>query len=116
MATHLSKVKRQCLSGAAVALVLAGCAGVPLPREQLSDPGALLYNGYTKPKVNCFICHNGDGKGARGPALVSKMTRLSEEKVVRVIRDARGFMPEFGSKMTDEEIVQVARWIKSTFQ
>lgn len=74
-----------------------------------------MYNGYSKPEVDCFICHNGDGKGARGPALVSKVPRLSEEKIVGVIRNARGFMPKYGSKMTDEEMIQVARWLKSTF-
>ena len=100
----------------AVWLGLVGCAGVPLPKEQLSDPGALLYNGYTRPEVDCYICHNGDGKGARGPALVSKVPRLSEEKVVRAIKSAKGLhMPKYDSKMTDEEIALVARWLKASF-
>lgn len=96
-------------------LGLAGCAGVPIPREQLSDPGALLYNGYVRPEVDCYVCHNGDGTGARGPAVHTKVPRLSEEKLASVIKSPKGFMPKYGAKMSDEEIALVAKWLKATF-
>ncbi len=41
---------------------------------------------------------------------------MSEEKIAKVIRGAKGFMPKYGSKMTDEEIAQVAQWLKATFR
>jgi mono/diheme cytochrome c family protein len=95
--------------------VIASCAGVPLPKEGLNDPGALLYNGYVRPEVNCYICHNGDGKGARGPSLVRKVPQMPEEKIVGFMKGSKGFMPKYASKMSEEEMVQVAQWLKATF-
>ncbi len=92
------------------------CAGVPLPREGLSDPGALLFNGYVRPSVDCYECHNGDGRGARGPALLYKVPRLSPEKITRLIKSGSGMMPKYVDKLSDEEIAQVVSWLKVTFR
>lgn len=93
-----------------------GCAGVPLPREQLTDPGALLFNGYVRPEVDCFRCHNGDGKGARGPSLERKVPRMPADRIAKTIRKGEGLMPKFpAEKLSDEEMQQVIAWLKSTF-
>lgn len=86
-----------------------------MPREGLTDPGALLYNGYVRPEINCYLCHNGDGKGARGPSLAREIPKMTDEKIVGKIKGARGRMPKFASKMSEEEMVQVAHWLKATF-
>ena len=97
-------------------LLSCACAGVPLPREALTDPGALLYNGYTAPKVDCFRCHNGDGTGAWGPSLVKRVPRLKAEKLARVIRQGPGTMPKYESDvLSDAELQQLVGWLKSRF-
>jgi mono/diheme cytochrome c family protein len=101
---------------ATLALLTLSCAGVPLAREGLTDPGALLFNGYTRADVDCYACHNGDGRGARGPALIFKVPRLSEDKIARTIRNGKGMMPKYGEKLSDDEVAQVVSWLKATFR
>ena len=69
-------------------LCLMACAGVQLPREKLGeDPGALLFNGYVKPEVDCYVCLNGDAKGAtRGPGLAEELVDHSDEQLIEVIK------------------------------
>ncbi len=100
----------------AMALLTMSCAGVPLAREGLTDPGALLFNGYTRPDVDCYTCHNGDGRGAKGPGLIFKVPRLSEDKLARTIRNGKGLMPKYGAKLSDDEVNQVVTWLKITFR
>ena len=95
---------------------LSACAGVQLPKEQLTEPNQLMFNGYLRPEVDCWRCHNGDGKGSgHGPSLVRRVARLSEPKVARVIREGDGVMPDFKKVLSEEEILAMARWLKSTF-
>lgn len=99
-----------------VPVLAVSCAGVPLPREQLTDPGALLFNGYVRPEVDCFRCHNGDAKGARGPSLERKAARMPADRIVKTMRKGEGFMPKYPQeKLSDEEAQQIAAWLKATF-
>lgn len=99
-----------------VTLLSSACAGIPLPRESLSDPGALLYNGYTSPKVDCFRCHNGDGTGVWGPSLVKRVPRLKAEKLATVIRQGPGSMPKYEADvLSDAELQQLVDWLKGSF-
>jgi mono/diheme cytochrome c family protein len=101
---------------AVVLVFAASCAGVPLPKESLSDPGALLFNGYTKEKVDCFRCHNGNGQGSgRGPSLAAKVPKKSDERLGKVIREGEGFMPDFKDNLTDEEVGQLIGWLRASF-
>jgi len=95
---------------------LAACAGVQLPKEQLTEPSALLFNGYVRAEVDCWHCHNGDGKGSgKGPNLTRRVARMTKEKVARVIRDGDGYMPDFKKVLSEEEIVGLATWLKVQF-
>lgn len=92
------------------------CAGVALPREQLTHPGALLFNGYTRSTIECFVCHNGDATGARGPSLARDVRSHSSEKLAAIIRKGPGLMPSYTpEKLSDEELSQVIDWLKATF-
>ncbi|MEW5737599.1 MAG: cytochrome c [Myxococcota bacterium] len=100
----------------AVLLLATSCAGVPLPKESLSDPGALLFNGYTKEKVDCFRCHNGNAQGSgRGPGLATRVPKKSDERLGKVIREGEGFMPSYKDDLTDEEVAQVIGWLRASF-
>jgi putative heme-binding domain-containing protein len=65
-------------------------------------------------KIHCASCHGAKGEGSRGPALaVPKLFRAPTEKLlIRVIRTGiRGTeMP--GSKLHEEEISQIAAWVR----
>jgi cytochrome c551 len=98
-------------------VLLTACAGVPLPREQISDPGQLLFDGYTKPKVDCFHCHNGDGRGRniKGPSLADRVPKLSDADLKSVIVTGEGLMPGFQDELSDEELGQITRWLRQAF-
>lgn len=99
-----------------LALWTSACAvGVQLPREELTSPGALLFNGYTNPKVDCFRCHNGDGKGARGPSLIKRVPASSDEELRKVVTKGGRRMPSFGEKVSDDEVTQLVEWLRQAF-
>jgi mono/diheme cytochrome c family protein len=100
----------------AMAALSASCVtGKQLPREQLTDPGALLFNGYTRGDVDCFTCHNGDGLGARGPGLTRRVPALSDEKFRKLVKEGGRWMPSFGDKVTDEDVTALLGWLRKTF-
>ena len=95
--------------------LLSSCAGVPLARESIQDPGQLLFNGYTNPEVACYRCHNGDGHGARGPDLAKRVPGLTDEGIKNTILDGKGFMPAHKGKIKDEEVAQIITWLRASF-
>jgi mono/diheme cytochrome c family protein len=98
-------------------VLTTACAGAPIARDRLTDPGALLFNGYTKPDVDCYKCHGGDGGGVflRGPGLAGRVPSLTPEQITEVIQKGKGFMPSFVDKLNKEEINQIISWLKQTF-
>ena len=99
------------------AVLSMACAGVQLPKEKLGgDPGALMFNGYTKADVACFSCHGGDGKGSmRGPGLADEVEEHSDEQLRDVIKEGDGRMPAHKDRMSDDEIAQVLAWLRVSF-
>jgi Cytochrome c, mono- and diheme variants len=102
---------------ALLALTIVACAaGMQLAREKIQDPGQLLFNGYANPQVNCFHCHNGDGRGSgRGPDLAPKVAKLDDAVILTVIEKGKSFMPSFGDKTTPEERQEIVAWLRQTF-
>jgi mono/diheme cytochrome c family protein len=102
----------------ALALFVAACAaeGKQIPRTQIGDPGEVLFNGYTKPNVTCYKCHNGDGTGTkRGPALASRVPKLTDDEIRNVILNGKGKMPAWRGKLTDEEVAQLTKFLRERF-
>jgi mono/diheme cytochrome c family protein len=99
------------------ALTIVACAaGMRLTREKIQDPGQLLFNGYQNPQVNCFNCHNGDGRGSgRGPDLAPKVVKLDDAAILIVIEKGKSFMPSFGEKTTPEERQEIVTWLRQAF-
>jgi mono/diheme cytochrome c family protein len=97
--------------------LVTGCSGVRVAREQLNEPGALLFNGYGRPEIGCYRCHGGGGKGtARGPSLERDVPKHSADELFTIIREGSGKMPKYGpNKATDDEIKQIVAWLQGTF-
>jgi mono/diheme cytochrome c family protein len=101
---------------AALCVLLAGCAGVQLPQAQLTAPGALLFNGYKNPDVNCYHCHNGDAQGSmRGPNLATRVPTMADAQIQSIIETGKSFMPSFKGKVSQAEIDDVIAWLRSSF-
>jgi mono/diheme cytochrome c family protein len=92
------------------------CAGVQVPKEKLQDPGALLFNGYTRPDIDCYHCHNGDGTGTvRGPNLAKEVPTMSDAQITHIIREGAGIMPAFKDKLSPDEFTQIVAWLHNSF-
>jgi mono/diheme cytochrome c family protein len=99
-----------------VVVLGSSCAGIPLPRESLTNPSALLFNGYAKPDVACYKCHGGDGKGTmRGPNLFKGAPEKTDKEIVEYIKNGKSFMPSFKDKLNDDEVNQLLAWVRETF-
>ena len=58
--------KGRTLVGSVVLLgALISCAGTQTPKDRITDPGELLFNGQTVSGIDCYSCHNGDGTGGK---------------------------------------------------
>ena len=109
-------MKARLLLGVLPVVITACAAGTPLPRQSLDAPGALLFNGYTKPEVKCFECHNGDGTGSgRGPNLAKHVPKLSDDAIVHAIDEGPGLMPSFKDQLTAAEKRELVAWLRSKF-
>jgi mono/diheme cytochrome c family protein len=126
----------------AVAL-MAGCAGTPLPRlgplgaaaggapagdagvagstpgaptRSAAERGRELFNGWVRPEVNCFTCHNGDGAGTwRGPNLGKRVPKLTDGEIASTIAEGPGLMPSFKGKVDGDDVRDLTAWLRARF-
>lgn len=79
------------------------------------DPGAEVF------KKNCVMCHGVDGTGKTKMGLKlgaadlssSDIQALSDEAIAQTVRNGKGKMPPFGKTLTDEEITQVVKHVRT---
>ena len=76
------------------------------------DPinGDTLYNNNPG---NCVFCHGADGSGGTGTALTNPNLQL--EAIVEIVYYGEGIMSSYADAMTDQEIADVAAYVKNTF-
>lgn len=99
-----------------VVIAFVGCAGVQLKQDALTDATALRFNGYGAGALDCWECHNGDGKGTfRGPSLFSRIPRLTDAKLSEALRQGPGLMPAYQDKLTHEALSALVSWLQSHF-
>jgi mono/diheme cytochrome c family protein len=101
-----------------VLLFLVGCKNEPPP--YITDPGQLLYLGYTKEGVNCGRCHGPEGQGGmQAPDIRSIFTKYDEDKIVEIIELGKGqgsnAMPPFEDKINEEELTALMDFLKKSF-
>jgi len=102
---------------AAVLIVASACAGsppeVPLGPDGTADPvlqlGRSIFDG------SCKGCHGAKGDGGSGPRLNSG--DLDEDfpeliNLAEFISSGRKRMPAFGSRLSEEQITAVARYVR----
>ena len=106
------------LLGGCLALVAAGGCSDKTDRsvptaEQVSEE--VFVKGKMVYLTRCVGCHGVDGVGIVGPDIrPGKVLEkyASAEAMEAVVRDGLGEMPEFGSKLRDEEIVAVVAYVR----
>jgi len=110
--------RRRTLGASVLAAVLAACGGGGhrIPRDCVTSPGEALFNGYTRPEIRCFGCHDGTAHGtSRGPDLATRVPTLTDEQIASTIRTGKHRMPSFAGKLSDAEIAELVTWLRGTF-
>lgn len=96
------------ISTMALAVLLA--AAIPAAAED----AAALY------KSKCQVCHGADGKGtAAGQKMGAKdfqspeVAKQTDAELIKVTKEGKGKMPKYDGKLTDDQIKQLVKYIRS---
>ena len=102
---------------AALTAMGTGCAGVPLAKEAVTEPGALLFNGYSNPNADCYHCHGGDGVGRflHGPDLYNEVPAATDAEISETIHKGKSIMPAYQGKLSEVEIDTLTKWVRGKF-
>src|SRR5664279_1510555 len=99
-----------------VAIALIACAGKQTPKDSISDPGQMLFNGQVSSTIDCYKCHGGDGSGTwKGPNLGERVPKLSDEGITKAILEGPGMMPSFKGKIDDQQIAAITAWLRGKY-
>jgi len=99
-----------------IVVTLTGCEVKPPP--DITDPGQLLYLGYTKKKVNCARCHGAEGQGGPdAPAIQQAAAKHDSAKLADIIINGKGLgpeaMPPLDTQLTPRELQQLLTFLKT---
>ncbi len=94
----------------------AGCKNGPPP--DMTDPGQLLYLGYTLKEVNCSRCHGPEGQGgSQAPALDSSFYKYTDDQILDIIEDGKGkgddAMPPFEGQLSETDLDDLLRFLRT---
>jgi mono/diheme cytochrome c family protein len=64
---------------------------------------------------SCAGCHGGDGSGGIGPRLAGTVVAKFPDPAdqIAVVKNGRGGMPAFGSRLSDEEIAAIVDYTRT---
>ena len=102
-------------AGLLLSLLVACASGKQFAKAEIQDPGQLLFNGLVRAEVDCYRCHNGDGRGANGPDLSPVMAKMDDQAVLKIIEEGAMFMPAYKDRTTTEERGQLLAWLRASF-
>jgi len=106
---------------AAVVLVAAGCGGTTTTTAGATTTTAdatattgdvAVADGAAVFATVCAGCHGADGTGNTGPDLTVRSS-LTKERIVDQVTNGGSSMPEYGSKISADEISAVADYVLS---
>lgn len=107
---------RALVSGLVLLGAIVSCAGTQTPKNGITDPGEMLFNGQVVSTVDCYRCHNGDGTGTwRGANLAERVPKLSDGALVKSINEGLGRMPAYKGKIDDQQMVALTTWLRGRF-
>jgi mono/diheme cytochrome c family protein len=107
---------RALVGGLVLLGALISCAGTQIPKDRISDPGQMLFNGQILSGIDCYRCHNGDGTGTwRGANLAQRVPKLSDVSIAKAINEGPGMMPSFKGKIDDQQIAAITAWLRGRF-
>lgn len=93
-------------------LVLFG--SMMVARPAMADDTEALY------KSKCQICHGADGKGSPAGQKLGvrdfhspEVAKESDADLIKITKEGKGKMPKFDGKLTDEQIKQLIKYIRS---
>jgi cytochrome c6 len=93
-------------------LVLIGF--IMMARPAMADDVDALY------KSKCQVCHGADGKGSpAGQKLGAKdfhspeVQKQTDAELIEVTKQGKGKMPAYDKKLTDDQIKQLIKYIRS---
>ena len=102
--------------GGAVVVILAGTVSLSVAQDAAKAPeGAAIFS------KKCVLCHGADGTGntplgkqLQAANLHSKAVQSrSDDELHTVVHDGQTNMPPFGEQLTDDEIVQVIKYVRT---
>ena len=83
-------------------------------RPAMADDAEALY------KSKCQVCHGADGKGsAAGQKLGAKdfhspeVQKQTDAELIEITKQGKGKMPPYDKKLTDDQIKQLIKYIRS---
>ncbi len=92
-------------------LMAVALLGLPsISKAEQADRGPQIYM-----QSRCFACHGQLGTGGFGPTLAGDRILAIKKFVIAQILIGRGKMPEFGSRLSDDEVAAVAQYVRNNW-
>jgi cytochrome c6 len=95
-------------------LVVLGFIMIARPVLALADDAEALY------KSKCQVCHGPDGKGSAAGQKIGvkdlhslEVAKQSDEELFNATKQGKGKMPAYDKKLTDDQIKQLVKYIRS---
>ena len=89
-----------------VLVLLVAALAVPAWADATPD-GAAIY------KSKCAMCHGASGEGKAAMKTAQFPKTLAEADIVKTLENGKNKMPSFKTKLSADEIAQVAKFVKS---
>ncbi len=113
----MRRMNRVCfVVGLLVVIFIQACGSGP-PAD-MTDPGQLLYFGYTKKAVNCARCHGPEGQGGmQAPDIRASFSKYGEDRIMDFIVEGKGDgkdgMPPMEIELSEAEMHEIIKFVKT---
>lgn len=83
---------------------------------RLAEPATAPVDGGSLYATHCVRCHGADGARGKWGAHDLRASRMTDAAIVQRVRQGKGIMPAFGTRLTDKEIAVVVAHVKALRQ